>query len=55
MDDFNPYDCGQLGIGANQPCPKCGRPIDKTVGYEPTGFIKYCNCNKKTKYERKIR
>ena len=47
MNNFNPYDCGQLGMGANQPCPKCGKIIDKRVSnYEPSGFVKYCKCNK---------
>jgi len=43
----NPYDLNELGIGYNQPCPKCGLPIDKRSSpYEPVGFIRYCNCNR---------
>lgn len=47
-NNFNPYDCSQLGIGANQPCSNCGKQIDKRNSpYEPFGFIKYCKCKKK--------
>lgn len=43
--NVNPYDCSQLGMGANQPCPRCGRAIDRRSSpYEPVGFIQYCYC-----------
>jgi hypothetical protein len=41
----NPYDLGQLGMGFNQPCPKCGLEIDRRASpYEPVGFKNYCRC-----------
>lgn len=41
----NPYDLGQLGMGFNQPCPKCGLEIDRrSSAYEPIGFVNYCRC-----------
>ncbi len=46
----NPYNLNRLGVGYNQPCPKCGLPIDRrTSPYEPVGFIKYCRCRRKNK------
>lgn len=43
----NPYDLGQLGMGFNQPCRKCGLAIDRrSSSYEPVGAIKYCRCEK---------
>ena len=47
MKDSNPYDLNNVGIGYNQPCKKCGKVIDKTSGYEPIGYTKYCKCKKK--------
>ena len=29
--ETNPYDCSQLGMGANQPCPRCGCAIDNDI------------------------
>ena len=47
FSEQNPYDLNQLGMGYNQPCPKCGKEIDRRSSpYEPTGFIDYCNCKK---------
>ena len=44
----NAYDLSQLGMGYNQPCPKCGLEIDRRSSpYEAQGFKKYCKCNKK--------
>ena len=46
--NVNPYDLGQLGMGFNQPCPKCGLEIDRRASpYEPVGFKKYCRCKRK--------
>lgn len=43
----NPYDLSQLGMGFNQPCPKCGLQIDRRASpYEPIGFIKFCKCKR---------
>ena len=43
----NPYDLNRLGMGFNQPCPKCGLQVDRRASpYEPVGFIKYCMCKK---------
>lgn len=43
--DVNPYDLNRLGMGFNQPCPKCGLQIDRrSSSYEPIGFVKYCKC-----------
>jgi len=42
------YDLNQLGMGYNQPCPTCGKEIDKRSSpYEPTGFNDYCKCKTK--------
>jgi hypothetical protein len=42
----NPYDLNQLGMGYNQPCPRCGLEIDRrSSSYEPVGFKKFCCCN----------
>jgi hypothetical protein len=42
----NPYDLSQLGMGLNQPCPRCGLEIDRRSSpYEPIGFKKFCSCN----------
>lgn len=44
----NPYDLGQLGMGFNQPCPKCGLEIDRRASsYEPVGFKNYCKCKRR--------
>ena len=44
--EINPYDLSQVGMGFNQPCSKCGLPIDRRASpYEPIGFIRYCRCN----------
>jgi hypothetical protein len=45
-DDFgSPYDLSRVGMGFNQPCPRCGLPKNrKASSYEPIGFINYCNC-----------
>ena len=44
----NPYDLSQLGMGFNQPCPKCGLQIDRRASpYEPVGFINYCRCKRR--------
>ena len=44
--DLNPYDLNEVG-GLNQICPKCGLKLDNRKSpYEPTGFRKYCKCNK---------
>lgn len=49
-NNINPYDLNRLGVGFNQPCPKCGLPIDKRIiPYEPIGFVKYCKCKRKLK------
>lgn len=41
----SPYDLNQLGMGYNQPCPRCGKAIDrKASSYEPVGFVDYCKC-----------
>jgi hypothetical protein len=45
-EDVNPYDLGQLGMGYNQPCPRCGKGIDRRSSpYESIGFIDYCRCH----------
>ena len=45
MEKQSPYDLSQLGMGYNQPCPKCGKEIDRRASpYEPIGFKDYCNC-----------
>lgn len=39
------YDLSQLGMGFNQPCPRCGKAIDRrTSPYEPCGLKEYCRC-----------
>jgi hypothetical protein len=44
---INPYDLSQVGMGFNQPCPRCGLQIDRrTSPYEPIGFINYCRCKR---------
>jgi hypothetical protein len=44
----NPYDLNRLGMGFNQPCPRCGLQIDRRASpYEPVGFIKYCMCKRR--------
>jgi len=44
----NPYDLSRLGVGFNQPCPKCGLEIDRRASpYEPIGFTNYCKCKRK--------
>jgi len=44
----NPYDLSSGFKGFNQPCPKCGLPIDRRASpYEPVGFVKYCKCKRK--------
>lgn len=44
----NPYDLSRLGMGFNQPCPKCGLEVDRRASpYEPVGFIRYCRCKRK--------
>lgn len=49
----NPYDLSRLGMGFNQPCPKCGKEIDKrTSPYEPIGMIKYCKCRRNERLPR---
>lgn len=46
----NPYNLNRLGVGFNQPCPKCGLEIDRrTSPYEPVGFVKYCSCRRKNR------
>ena len=55
-ENINPYDCSRLGCGFNQPCPRCGKQIDRrTSAYEAIGAIDYCTCNrqKMKKYEIK--
>jgi len=45
--ELNPYDLSRVGMGFNQPCPKCGLEIDRRASpYEPVGFKKYCRCKR---------
>jgi hypothetical protein len=45
--NVNPYDLNRLGMGFNQPCPKCGLEIDRRASpYEPIGFKNYCKCKR---------
>ena len=47
FSEINPYDLNQLGMGFNQPCPKCGLEIDRRASpYEPIGFKNYCKCKR---------
>lgn len=42
----SPYDLSQLGMGFNQPCPRCGLEVDRrSSSYEPIGLKNFCSCN----------
>ena len=39
------YDLSRLGMGFNQPCPRCGLEVDRRSSpYEPIGAKRYCKC-----------
>lgn len=46
MNKNSPYDLNQLGVGFNQPCPRCGfRVRGRITPYQTIGFNKFCKCN----------
>ena len=56
IKNMSPYDLNRIGVGYNQRCQKCGLAVDKrTSPYEPVGFVNYCKCKKRKKWNGQLK